>query len=196
MKTRNIIFKAGYYEWNVFIDDEFVYSFGDFSDYIDEEDTVKQLTYVVNESIDCMLEDFAEKGKGGVFTNNELTELKKQMIERLGYHYGVDISVYKMTKDEIISQLNELSVYATDHIVISDCDDIWFKDTIALTEAVEMIDMSIKMLIDIFDNLGGQDMFSEMLTILHKDYGHTLDEFERLGICSTEAAKLYIKEEI
>ena len=47
------------------------------------------------------------------------------------------MSIDAMRKEkEIIEQLNGLKCYAYDHMAISDCDDIWCKDYLALKDAM------------------------------------------------------------
>jgi hypothetical protein len=92
MKTRKIIFKAGYHEWDVFIDYECVYAFEDFSEDFNEDDTPEIVADMVDDLIYCMVEEKSDEDSrfyddGFYITDEEKTELKKQMIEKLGYHY-------------------------------------------------------------------------------------------------------------
>lgn len=98
---RKVEFLIGYYEYNVYVDDEYIFTFGDFDDYFDNEyDLEKNLDYVVYDSIEYMLEcakdtfevnlfDFNKKQKEIILslTNEELEELKKQIYNVLKNRY-------------------------------------------------------------------------------------------------------------
>lgn len=81
---RKIDFNAGYYEWNVCIDGEVVYSFDDFSELINEDTTAKELAEML---IDEMKYD---NEKNMRLSTQEERKLKRIMIERLSNHYGLD----------------------------------------------------------------------------------------------------------
>lgn len=81
---RKIDFNAGYYEWNVCIDGEVVYSFDDFSELINEDTTAKELA-------EMLIEQMTTDEEKGVQLNKwEIKDLKQEMIERLSNHYGLD----------------------------------------------------------------------------------------------------------
>ena len=84
---RKIEFKAGYHEWNVFVDENIVYSFS--VDY--EELNSKKLCYIFAEDmVYCMQEEFEEKYENTDphFTQDELEYLKKLIGETLDDFYG------------------------------------------------------------------------------------------------------------
>lgn len=84
---RKIEFKAGYHEWNVFVEDNIVYSFS--IDY--EELNTRKLCFVFAEDIVyCMQEEFEEKYKdtNPHFTQDELEYLKELIGETLYEFYG------------------------------------------------------------------------------------------------------------
>ena len=83
---RKIDFTAGYYEWNVLINDEVVYTFDDIAECIDENDNEETLQYLIDEFVDCMIEELKEKSDDR-FSNLELAELKSQMFKQWSYHY-------------------------------------------------------------------------------------------------------------
>ena len=93
-----------------------------------------------------------------------------------------------MNKTNVINRLSALINYATSEMTISDCDDVWAKDAQALASAI----VGLNMLSDIFANLEGQDMFGEMIAILHNE-GYGPEDFADLGICSYERAKQCIE---
>lgn len=83
---RKIDFTVGYYEWNVLIDDNVVYTFDDIAEYIDENDSKEKLQSLIDEFVDCMIEELKEKSDDR-FSNIELTDLKVQMFEQWSHHY-------------------------------------------------------------------------------------------------------------
>ena len=84
---RRIEFKAGYHEWNIFVDDNIVYSFS--VDY-EELDTKDKCNIFAEEMIYCMQEEFEEKYEdtNPHFTQDELEYLKKLIGETLYEFYG------------------------------------------------------------------------------------------------------------
>ena len=52
---------------------------------------------------------------------------------------GRENNMDKMTKEEIINQLEDLKAYAADMCSWSDLDDIWHKDVKALSEAIKIL---------------------------------------------------------
>ena len=81
-----VIFAAGYYEWNVLVNDKVIYTFDDISEYIDGNDNKETLQNLINEFVDCMIEELNEKSDDR-FSDLELTELKAQMFDKWSYHY-------------------------------------------------------------------------------------------------------------
>lgn len=94
-----------------------------------------------------------------------------------------------MKTTNVINRLSGLIHYATSEMTIMDCDDVWAKDAQALASAI----VGLNMLSDIFENLEGQDMFGEMISILHKA-GYGPEDFADLGICSYERAQRCIED--
>lgn len=99
---RKIEFLVGYYEYNVYVDDEHIFTFSDFADFFDNENDLEDnLNYVTNACIEDMLESAKEDGFETNFcnydtrqkelvlslTNEELEELKKQIYSVLKYKY-------------------------------------------------------------------------------------------------------------
>ena len=99
---KKIEFITGYYENNVYINDEYVYTFSDFDEFFDNENDLEDnLNYVTNDCIEDMLESAKEDGFETNFcnyderqkelilslTNEELEELKKKMYNILKYKY-------------------------------------------------------------------------------------------------------------
>lgn len=84
-----VLFRAGYYEWNVFIGDDCIYSFGDVGEDITEDTTYTELEYFVDDCIYCMQEDLEDKGREQL-EEKYIPELKKQMLEQWGYHFGIE----------------------------------------------------------------------------------------------------------
>ena len=81
---RKIDFNAGYYEWNVYINDEVAYSFNDFSEIIEENTRAEDL-------VDMLIDQMTTDEEKGVQLNKwEIKDLKQAMIDRLNYHYGLD----------------------------------------------------------------------------------------------------------
>lgn len=83
---RKIDFVAGYYEWNVLIDDKVVYTFDDIAECIDENDNEETLQDLIDEFVDCMIEELNGKNDDR-FSNLELAELKAQMFDEWSFHY-------------------------------------------------------------------------------------------------------------
>ena len=92
----NIEFKAGYYEWNVFVDDEYYYTFGEgITEDIPYNANKDDMENAVDELIFCMNYDLMnnEEYNGRLPLNDEQTaELKKQMITELSY-YCCDVKI-------------------------------------------------------------------------------------------------------
>ncbi len=97
-----IWFGPTYHSWDVFIDDEFLYSFGDFSEHFEGNETMDTLSYFVDDLIYIMVEEINEKrqeeaGEEGYcafeLDVQERNSLKEQMVEKLGFHYlGIDMT--------------------------------------------------------------------------------------------------------
>lgn len=78
-------FLAGYYEWNVYVDGEYFYTFGDgISDDVTTCTTYPDLVNVVDDYIDCMNLALVNYEKEP-FPNELRNELKEKMIERFMY---------------------------------------------------------------------------------------------------------------
>lgn len=93
-----------------------------------------------------------------------------------------------MNKAKMVSRLTALIAYATGEMVIGNCDDVWAKDAQALASAI----LAINLLSDILENLEGQGMLGEMITLMNR-VGYSPEDFEELGICSMQEAKQYIE---
>lgn len=82
-------FRAGYYEWNVVVDGEHFYTFGDdVSENIPYPCTLDELENVVEDYINCidiaLMNDEKEP-----FPNELRAELKEKMMAVWAYHYGI-----------------------------------------------------------------------------------------------------------
>lgn len=95
---RDIRFGAGYYEWNVIVDDELYYSFKDICDYLfsekesNEDYTENEWLYMIDDLVRSMIDDdeyFEEHNEIEPLTKDELDELKRQMFNVLTYNYGI-----------------------------------------------------------------------------------------------------------
>ena len=90
-----------------------------------------------------------------------------------------------MKKTEMLETLSALKEYSTDMVKGHQNDDemldIYTADVEALSQAEETINTSLNMLHDIFENLAGQDLFNEMVTIL-MNKGYTKEDFDIVGI--------------
>lgn len=99
---KNIEFLIGYYEYNLFINNEHVFVFTDFDDYFNNENNLDDnLVFVVNDSVEFMIEcaknklevnyfDFSNNQKELILSlnNEELEEIKKQMYNVLKHVYN------------------------------------------------------------------------------------------------------------
>lgn len=75
---RKIDFVLGYYEWNVYVDDKCIFTFEDVSDV----GSYTTLTDVIDDYIDYILNVTKFE-----FTDEELAELRIQMIDKWERHY-------------------------------------------------------------------------------------------------------------
>lgn len=83
-------FKAGYYEWNVFVNDNCFYTFGDgISENINENTTYEDLEGIVDFYIDGMQMELKEDDKESL-EEKYIPELKKQMLEKWSYYFGIE----------------------------------------------------------------------------------------------------------
>ena len=85
----DIRFRAGYYEWNVFIGENWIYSFNDVSEDITEDMHIQELGYLVDDLINHMQEELEDEGKEQL-EEKYILELKRQMIEMWSYHYDIE----------------------------------------------------------------------------------------------------------
>lgn len=77
----NIEFKAGYYEWNVWKDDQIVYTIGaDILDDLDEDATENDLEVLANACIETMQEHFEEQ-ELELWPEDWTLDLNQAMIE-------------------------------------------------------------------------------------------------------------------
>lgn len=85
-------FKAGYYEWNIFIDGEYFYTFGDgIEEDIHGDTTYSELESIVESCMECM--DIAlMNDEKEAFPNELRAELKEQMMAVWAYHYGITVA--------------------------------------------------------------------------------------------------------
>lgn len=82
-------FKAGYYEWNVFINDDCFYTFGNgISENINEDTTYEDLESIINFYIDGMQMELREDDKEPL-EEKYVDILKLQMLDAWSYHFGI-----------------------------------------------------------------------------------------------------------
>lgn len=103
---RPVEFKAGYHEWNVLLNGEIIYSFGDFGETLEGCTDKDTLGYEVEDCIQVMLDELNESGKNIQLTNGEFDALKNQMVAKLGYHY-LDLDESKYIKEEYAIFIND-----------------------------------------------------------------------------------------
>lgn len=103
---RPVEFKAGYHEWNVLVNGEIIYSFGDFGETLEGCTDKDTLGYEVEDCIQVMLDELNESGKNIQLTNGEFDALKNQMVAKLGYHY-LDLDESKSIKESDGKSLTE-----------------------------------------------------------------------------------------
>ena len=98
---RKIEFLVGYYEYNIFVDDEYVCSFSDFDEHFESVENIKELEAtlenVIDDCVELMIENakntfennFTERQKKLILSlnENEIKELKKQMFNVLKNRY-------------------------------------------------------------------------------------------------------------
>ena len=85
-----LLFRAGYYEWNIFINDDCFYTFDDgISENILEDTTYEDLESIVDFYIDGMQNDLRDDDKEPL-EEKYILELKKQMLEQWSRHFGIN----------------------------------------------------------------------------------------------------------
>ena len=86
-----VYFAAGYYEWNVFINEDVVYSFDELNPFeYYEQDTISydDLLNYIDVCVDTMKEDFKARGQE-VLSEKSINSLKKCMAEELSMHFDI-----------------------------------------------------------------------------------------------------------
>ncbi len=87
MRNSNIEFKAGYYEWNVFLNGEHFYSFGTGIDEdVNDNTTYEQMESLVDDYIEAMQEEMRDNDKEAL-EERYIPELKEKMLQLWSYHY-------------------------------------------------------------------------------------------------------------
>ena len=84
---RKISFLPGYYEFNVFADDECILSFNDFSDDIDDTYSLADVRALTDDIIELTRLQLEEQDGIYPLNNEETKELKKQMTDILYCRY-------------------------------------------------------------------------------------------------------------
>ena len=85
-----LMFRAGYYEWNVFVNDDCFYTFGNgISEDINDSTTYEDLESIVDFYIDGMQEELKEDDKEPL-EEKYILELKQQMLEQWSHHFGIN----------------------------------------------------------------------------------------------------------
>lgn len=86
---KNIQFRPGYYEWNVYLDDECIYTFGsDFDEVITNDTTCDDLKCIVDDHIYCMQEELLDNDKTPL-DDKYIPVLKQQMLKQWSYHFNI-----------------------------------------------------------------------------------------------------------
>ena len=86
---KEVLFRAGYYEWNVFVGDDYFYTFGDgISEEIHEDTTYEDLQGIVDFYVDGMQMELEEDDKEPL-EEKYIPELKRQMVKIWSYHFGI-----------------------------------------------------------------------------------------------------------
>lgn len=103
-------FAAGYYEWDVLVNNKLFYSFGsDISEDITEETTYLDLEYLIDDCIYCMQEELEDRGKA-TLPEALLPELKEQMLALWSYHFDISEPVQqKASLAEVVTNAKERS---------------------------------------------------------------------------------------
>lgn len=88
--VNELMFRAGYYEWNVFINDDCFYTFGDsISEDINDSTTYEDLESIIDFYIYGMQNDLKDDDKE-LLEEKYIPELKKQMLKQWGSHFGIN----------------------------------------------------------------------------------------------------------
>ena len=78
---KQINFKPGYHEWNVFVNDKVFYSFGDgIGEMINDNTSFLDFEYIVDEYIEAMQEEL-EENEREILEEKYLPELKTKMLD-------------------------------------------------------------------------------------------------------------------
>lgn len=102
---RRVEFTPGYYEWNLYIDGDHFYTWGDgIIDDVPLDGTYKQLQGCVEATVDCMNLHLMEEEKVPL-EKALIPVVQKKMTEVLGLHYGIDDDV------RVVHSMNELREY-------------------------------------------------------------------------------------
>ena len=84
-----IEFEVGYHEWNVFVNDDCFYTFGDdISEDITEDTTCEDLECIIDDYIGAMQLDLKENDKEPL-KEKYICILKLQMFDAWSYHFGI-----------------------------------------------------------------------------------------------------------
>ena len=82
-------FKAGYHEWNIFVNGDYFYTFGSgISDDINDDTTYEDLKGIIDFYIDGMQEELKEDDKEPL-EEKYVDILKLQMLDAWSYHFGI-----------------------------------------------------------------------------------------------------------
>ena len=87
MKNSNIEFKAGYYEWNVFLNEKHFFAFGaSIDEEIGESTCVEELKVKIDICIEAMQEWLEENDKEPL-DEKYIPELRAKMLSVWSYHF-------------------------------------------------------------------------------------------------------------
>ena len=82
-------FKAGYHEWNIFINDNCFYTFGsEIIENIDDNTTYEDLKFIIDDCIETMQLELKENDKE-LLAKKYVDILKLQMLDTWSYHFGI-----------------------------------------------------------------------------------------------------------
>lgn len=99
-------FKPGYYEWLVYLNGEFFYSFSDdISDDIPIDASYSDLESIVEDYITLMQFHLWEDGKDEL-DPKYIPELKRQILDEWAYHFGIEPGTMENPKFTISNNIN------------------------------------------------------------------------------------------
>ena len=173
---RPVEFKAGYHEWNVLLNGEIIYSFGDFGETLEGCTDKDTLDYEVEDCIQVMLDELNESGKNIQLTNGEFDALKNQMVAKLGYHY-LDLNESKsFTEDDIKKTIKS---YLDNNKGIFTNDSIY--DIVEILTGISDIDKMPQDLVHQVEAVADKGLDESLNESSTKTFSQWFDETQRYG---------------